>query len=60
MGGNGFFAIVYTNIKMDIIVGYENFISAVPTLTFVFIFSTKKVFKNKVGLALKTVLDKLK
>ncbi|WP_252254641.1 GtrA family protein [Clostridium sp. ZBS12] len=41
-------------LKMNFIVGYANFISAIPALTFVFIFSTKKVFENQLnGITLK-------
>lgn len=35
--------------KINCPVGYSNFISGIPALTFVFIFSTRKIFKNKYG-----------
>lgn len=34
-------------LKLNCSVGYANFISGIPALTFVFTFSTIKIFKNK-------------
>lgn len=33
-------------VKLNFAVGYSNFISGIPALTFVFVISTRKIFKN--------------
>lgn len=41
-------------IKLNFPVGYSNFISGIPALTFVFLVSTRKIFKyNTAGFSLK-------
>lgn len=40
--------------KLNFTVGYSNFISGIPALTFVFFISTKKIFKQNIkGISLK-------
>lgn len=41
-------------LKFNFAVGYSNFISGLPALTFVFLISTRKIFKNNIeGLSLR-------
>ncbi|MEQ3340752.1 GtrA family protein [Clostridium butyricum] len=45
---------LFLTIKLNLIVGYANFISGIPAITFVFFISTQKIFKNKLeGIGLK-------
>lgn len=45
---------LFLTIKLNFIVGYSNFISGIPAITFVFLLSTKKIFEAKSeGISLK-------
>ncbi|MDR3598280.1 GtrA family protein [Clostridium sp.] len=49
-----FLIYLFLTIKLNFIVGYSNFISGIPALTFVFLVSTRKIFEyNDEGFSLK-------
>ncbi|WP_367277768.1 GtrA family protein [Clostridium sp.] len=49
-----FFIYLLLTIKLNFAVGYSNFISGIPALTFVFLVSTRKIFEyNNRGFSLK-------